>query len=111
MVTATGLVGDTGIIDRVKVRAVENFLTKLIADKSIHVGLNAERVRIVCVPDALEDLVVEIQSVQMRGKAKLTQITDAITAFPLFLRGCQGRQKHAGQNRDDRNDDEQFNQR
>ena len=46
----------------------------------------------------------------MRGEAELPQIADAVRAFGFLLRGTQRGQEHPRQDRDNRNDDEQFDE-
>jgi hypothetical protein len=51
-----------------------------------------------------------IVSVQCARQTDLLQVVQALRSLGLFFRFAQGRQEHRGQNRNNRNDDEQFNQ-
>ena len=59
---------------------------------------------------SVRDAVFMIVREHCETRSELFQVVDAarlLAAFPRFL---QGREQHRGENRDDRNDDQQFDQ-
>jgi hypothetical protein len=95
----------------VKIRAIENFISKLIADVAIHEALDAQRVRVVGIANPFENLIFEVHPVHVSRQTDLAQVADAIGTFGLLLRRGENGQKHRSKDGDDRNDHQKFDER
>jgi len=62
-------------------------------------------------PKIMRELPVIVVVVQIPNQAELPVVIDAIDLLGLGFRGRQGWQQHAGQDRDDRDDDQKLDQR
>src|SRR5436189_3933809 len=108
LIAAVWAVGDPWKCERVNIWAIKDFVTKGIADRSVHECGNAQQKGVAPIANAIKYFISVVRCIDMSGQTELSQVAHAIGPLGSFLRRGQCREKHRRQNGDDSNDDQQF---